>query len=158
MATREQTAVRFKITSAALSAAEIQERTGLTPDETWKVGDKRGPFAVVEKVHGFVLDSKALFNATLDDHVKAMLKRLAPSAQKIGAIAPQCEIEFSCILHRKKSPPLRFQRDDLRWLGVMGARLDVDIFLIEEPSAPRGGGFGAGATGTTTGEAPKTGS
>ena len=136
---REQTTVVFRITSATLTAADIQARIGLAPDETWKLGDKRGPFAVTEKKHGFVLESKAFATSTFDEHLQAMLKRLAPAAQKIGAIAPQCDIELLCGLHRKRFPALRFARDDLRLLGVMGARLDVDLFLVEEPAAPRRG-------------------
>ena len=27
---------------------------------------------------------------------------------------------------------LHFERDDIRWLGVMGAKLDVDIFILDE--------------------------
>ncbi|MDE2143255.1 MAG: DUF4279 domain-containing protein [Elusimicrobia bacterium] len=129
---REQTSVRFKITSATLAAAEIHERTGLVPDETWKAGDARGAFANVEKMHGFVLDSKTPITESLDDHVKGMIKRLAPHAQKIGALGADAVVEFGCIIHRKVVPALRFGRDDLRWLGVMGARLDVDIFILND--------------------------
>jgi hypothetical protein len=153
MAQRESTTVRFRITSATLSAVQIKAQTGLDADETWKLGDKRGPFAVLEKVHGFVLESKAFPMSSLDEHLKAMLKRLAPSAQKIGAIAPQCVIEFVCAMTVKKVPSLRFERDDLRWLGVMGARLNIDLLLIEEPAKPSGGGGAAPAGGP-----PKTGS
>ncbi len=135
MAMREQTAVRFKITSATLSAQDIQARTGLAPDETWKMGDARGAFGNVEKRHGFVLETKAMMSATLDDHIKAMLKRLAPHAQHIGAIAAETIIEFTCIVHRNAAPMLHFERDDIRWLGVMGAKLDVDIFILDEAKA-----------------------
>ena len=145
---REQTSVRFRITSAKLSAKDIQTRIGIEPDETWKVGDVRGQFGNAEKKHGFVLESKSATHQALDEQVKAMLKRLTPNAQKIGALAGEAVIEFICIVHLKAAPMLRFERDDLRWLGVMGARLDVDIFIltgekakgpsfmVDEPAAP----------------------
>ncbi len=126
---KEQTSVVFKITSAVLTSQEIQTRTGLEPDVVWKIGEVRDAFGNAEKKHGFVLESKANMNATLDDHVKAMLKRLAPCAQAIGALT-DCLIEFGCIVHRNVGPKLKFERDDLRWLGVMGARLDVDVMMI----------------------------
>ena len=131
---REQTAVRFKISSATLSAADVQARTGLAPDESWKIGDARGAFGAVEKMHGFVLESKVRGQDSLDDHIKAMLKRVAPAAQQIGALAREAVIEMSCMIHRKVAPALKFERDDLRWLGVMGARLDIDIFILHEPA------------------------
>ncbi|MFI5360505.1 MAG: DUF4279 domain-containing protein [Elusimicrobiota bacterium] len=147
---REQTAVRFKISSATLSAADIQARTGLAPDESWKIGDARGAFSAVEKQHGFVLESKVRVQDSLDDHIQAMLKRLAPHAQKIGTLANEAKIELSCMIHRKAAPALKFERDDLRWLGVMGARLDIDIFILSEPQKPASPGP-AGAPGTTSG-------
>jgi hypothetical protein len=128
----EQTSVRFSITSATLTAKEVEARTGLVPDETWKIGDVRGQFGNAEKKHGFVLESKAPISSSLDDHVKALLKRLAPYAQKIGALTGEALIELDCILHRKTSPPLRFERDDLRWLGAMGARLSVDVLILSD--------------------------
>ena len=136
MAAREQTTVRFAITSATLTAHEIQTRLGLVPDESWKIGDSRGTFGAIEKTHAFVLESKEPAQNSLDEHVKAMLKRLAPYAQKIGALTDQARIEFSCILHRKIAPALKFERDDLRWLGVMGAQLNVDFQIISEPPKP----------------------
>ena len=139
---REQTAVRFKISSATLSAADVSARTGLAPDESWKIGEARGAFGAVEKAHGFVLESKARAQESLADHIQAMLKRLAPHAQQIGALANEAVIELSCIIHRKAAPALKFERDDLRWLGVMGARLDIDIFILQEPAKPRADLFG----------------
>ena len=133
---REQTSVIFKITSMTLTAQDIQARTGLVPNETWKIGTLRGRFAQVEKAHGFTLESKAAVNASLDEHVKAMLKRLAPHAQQIGALTNEARIEFACIVHRKTAPAMKFERDDLRWLGVMGARLDIDIYIMSEPQKP----------------------
>ena len=93
-----------------------------------------------------------------------MLKRVAPQAQKIGALANEAKIEMACMVHRKIAPALKFERDDLRWLGVMGARLDIDIYILNEqqkpslfgsqPAAPTtgsGSGETSGAGGTTGG-------
>jgi hypothetical protein len=160
--TREQTAVRFNIFSATLTAQDIQARTGLVPDEFWKIGDARGAFGAVEKMHGFVLQSKSRIQESLDDHIKAMLKRLAPHAQQIGALADVCKIELSCQIHRKIAPALKFERDDLRWLGVMGARLDIDVHILAEPQKPAspgaaGGQGGQSGTGGTSGSTMYTG-
>jgi hypothetical protein len=129
------------------------------PDETWKIGDPRGHFGNIEKQHGFVLDSKTPISEPLDDHVKGMLKRLAPYAQKIGTLTGEAVIEFGCIVHRKIAPALRFDRDDLRWLGVMGARLDVDIFILSDAhtkpaSKPMMGGAESGAPAPGGGTPP----
>ena len=133
----------FQILSATLTAGDIAARTGLAADTIWKAGDQRGRFGAAEKKNGFVLESKLPIASSLDEHMKAMLRRLAPAAQKIGALADECAVEFVCTVHRKTAPMLRFDRDDLRWLGVMGARLDVDTFVLEDrgtshaPSGPQ---------------------
>jgi len=139
---KETSNVLFRITSATVTAAQIAERTGLTADESWKVGDPRGRFANVEKVHGFVLESKEAPHQPFEEHVKSMLKRLAPVAAKIGALAAETKIDFEVSLHRKAVPQIKFERDDVRWLGVMGARLNLDIFLLHDsaPPAARPGG------------------
>lgn len=151
--TREQTAVNFHIFSATLTAKDIEARTGLAPDDSWKMGDARGAFGAVEKMHGFVLQSKARMNESLDDHIKAMLKRLAPHAQQVGALANECKIELSCQIHRKLAPALKFERDDLRWLGVMGARLDIDVHILTEPQKPAAAKPAAGQPGGEGGPA-----
>ncbi len=146
MPPKEQTAVRFKISSASLSPQDLEARLGLTPDDSWKAGTARGAFGAVEKLHGFVLDSALPVTQALDAHVKAMLKRLSPYAQKIGALGADALVEFVCTVHRERGPRLKFERDDLRWLGVMGARLDVDVFIVAEPPKP-GAKPGGGAPG-----------
>jgi hypothetical protein len=145
---REQTSVTFRIQSATLTAADIAARTGLTADETWKLGEPRGRFGNIEKKNGFVMESKLMSGASIDEHVKGMLKRLAPAAQKVGALTAECSIEFVCTVHRKVAPMLRFERDDLRWLGVMGARLDVDIFVLNDGGAAKAQAKPESAPGT----------
>lgn len=137
---RDKTIVTFKITSATLTPQDLEARLGIKPDECWRAGDPRGTFAAIEKQHGYVLESKAPVSVSAEDHVKAMIQRLAPCAQKIGEIAPHATIQLTCELHRKASPSLYLDRDDLRWLGVMGARLDVDVFIIEERAPVRSEG------------------
>src|SRR6185312_472969 len=156
--TREQTVVSFNIFSDKLTAKDIEARTGLVPDDFWKIGDVRGAFGAKEKQHGFILNSKTRVTESLDDHLKEMLKRLAPYAQKIGALAAECRIEMSCQIHRKIGPRLKFERDDLRWLGVMGARLDVDVHILSEPPKPASPGAAGGSAGSggTTGSSGTT--
>jgi len=136
MGMREQTNVIFKISSATLDPTTITARVGLTPDVSWLSGAMRGTFGAKEKEHGFVLESKLGPISSLDDHVKEMLKRLAPYAQKIGQLAAEATIEFTCSVQRKKAPALHFDRDVVRWLAVMGAKLDIDTFVIVEPPPP----------------------
>lgn len=133
---REETSFSFKISSPTLSAEEISKRLDLKPDQSWRIGAVRGSFGSVEKQHGFVLDSNLGLSETVEAHIKAMLKRLAPCASKVSALGTDLTIEFSLIIHRKKAPLIHFDREDLRAIAVMGAVLDIDMFVItDQPRA-----------------------
>lgn len=143
MALRETTHVTFTIESPKLTAAELEQRLGLKPDVSWTAGAVRGAFGARAKNHGFVLESTLSPNEGLERHLGEMLKRLAPYAQKIGALGPELDIELLATLHRKAAPAVDVKRDDLRWLGVMGARLRLDTQLLAEKAAPGAAAPGA---------------
>lgn len=133
---RETTNVRLRITSATLTAADIEAKLGLKADESWKIGDRTGTFGAILKDHGYALDAVALYTVNLADHMRAMIKRIAPVAQKIGEISSQAKVEMVCTLFCKAPPPIAFTRDDLRWLAAIGASLDVGVTLLVERSQP----------------------
>lgn len=143
---RETTDVRLVITSATVTAADLQARLGVKPDEAWKIGDARGTFNNIEKLHGFVVESGAPL-LPFNEQLRALIKRLAACAVKLGELAPHVKAQVLCRLQRKQVPPLDFQRDDLRWLAAMGAGLELDI-NIEAPSNP--------AKAPASGEKPPT--
>ena len=133
---RESTIVRLRITSLTMTALEIEAKLGIKADESWKIGDRTGTFGAVLKDHGYALDSSVAFSTKLSDHFRAMIKRIAPVAQKIGEISTQAKVEMVCTVLCKNIPPVSFERDDLRWLAAIGARLDVDITVLQERAQP----------------------
>ncbi len=138
---RETTNVRLRITSPTLTAADIEAKLGIKPDEAWKIGDRTGTFGAVLKDHGYQLDAVALYTLKLADHMRAMIKRIAPVAQKIGEISASAKVEIICTMFCKYPPPINFTRDDLRWFAAIGAQLEVEVSLLVErapqPSAEK---------------------
>lgn len=129
--TRETTTVVVKICSSTVTAEELASRLGVKPDLSWKAGAARGTFRVVEKQHGFVLESKLLpTNNSVDEHVLEMIKRLSPCAQTLGALANEVTVEFTCSVARRTPPFINIGRDQLRWLAVMGARLIIETAIV----------------------------
>lgn len=129
---RETTEVRLVVTSATITATDLEARLGLKPDESWKAGDARGTFKNIEKFHGFVVESGAPL-LPLNEQLRALIKRLAACAVKLGELAPSVKAQVQCRLTRRQVPPLDFERDDLRWLAAMGAGLKMDIFVDAPP-------------------------
>jgi hypothetical protein len=151
---REQTDVRLRILSLTMPPQDIEARIGLKPNESWKIGDRLGAFGAAARDHGFVIESDALASSPFQDYMTALIRKLAPAAQKIGALGDQCTIEVVCTFHRKAAPLLTFERDDLRWIGVMGAKLRIDTFVIFD--AARGGAkTSSGAAGDADAGSPK---
>ncbi len=148
---REQTDVRLRILSQTLTPQDIEARIGLKPNESWKIGDRLGAFGASAREHGFVIESGALASSPFQDYMTALIRKIAPAAQKIGALGDSCVVEVVCTLHRKAAPLMTFERDDIRWIGVMGAKLRLDTFVISD--APRGGA--RAPSGGASGEAPK---
>jgi len=132
---RESTIVHLRITSATLTAAQIEAHLGIKPDEAWKIGDRTGTFGALLKEHGYVLDSTAMMTTNPADHFRSLLKRIAPVAQKIGELSAQAKVEVIVSIICKNIPPVGFERDDLRWLAAMGAKLDVEIAILVDRSA-----------------------
>jgi len=133
---RETTNVRLRITSPTLTAADIEARLGIKADESWKIGDRTGTFGAILKDHGYALDAVALYTLKLDDHMRAMIKRIAPVAQKVGEISGEAKVEMVCTLFCRTAPPIAFTRDDIRWLAAIGASLDVEVGMLVERAQP----------------------
>ncbi len=132
MIARENISVQLRITSATLTPAEIEARLGIKPDEAWKIGDRTGVFGAIEKANCYTLISTPPPTASLEEHVQSVIRRAAPIAAKIGEFAAVATIKMICTVQRKSLPPIILGRDDLRWLGVMGAQLDVEVSLVPD--------------------------
>jgi hypothetical protein len=150
---RELTEIQLRITSLIMTPQDIEARIGLKPDESWKIGDRLGAFGASARDHGFVIESDALSSSPFQDYMNALIRKIAPAAQKIGTLGDKCAIEVVCTLHRKVAPLLNFERDDLRWIGVMGARLRIDTFVIADGARPGAKASSGAADGTQAGPA-----
>ena len=119
-----------------MTAVDIEARLGIKPDESWRIGDRTGTFGAILKDHGYALDAVALYTLKLGDHMRSMIKRIAPVAQKIGEISGEAKVEMVCTLFCKSAPPIAFTRDDIRWLAAIGASLEVEVGLLVERAQP----------------------
>lgn len=134
---RESTDVRIVIESPTVTAADLQTRLNLKPDDSWKAGEERGTFKNKEKFHGFVVESGHPL-LPFDEQLKALIKRLSACAVTLGQLAPHLKAQVQCRLVRKQVPLIDIPRDELRWLAAMGAALEIDITLEAAPPAPAG--------------------
>ena len=132
---------------------------GVKAHESWKLGDRTGVFGAIEKAHCYTLISTPMPSASLEEHFSSMIKRTAPVAAKIGEFAKSAKVQMVCRIERKSIPPIIFARDDVRWLGVMGAQLEVEVALMADPArdALRAGGAGGAPAADPAKKPPTTG-
>jgi hypothetical protein len=134
---RESTEVRLVVTSPTVTAADLQARLGLKPDDSWKQGEERGTFKNKEKFHGFVVESGHPLLG-FEDQLRELIKRMAASAVTLGQLAAQVKAQVQCRLMRKQIPQIDIPRDELRWLAAMGASLEIDIQVEPPPPSKPG--------------------
>jgi hypothetical protein len=144
---RELNHVTVRVESPTIKAEDLAARSGITPDSAWPAGKTYGAFGATEKNNGFQLESKLGPTVNYEEHLREMIKRLAPNGQKLGQLGPDVEVKFNLTVHHKRAPALHFDRDTVRWLAVMNARLDIDTAVVADPPKPAAGGAG-GAAGT----------
>jgi hypothetical protein len=134
---RESTEVRLVVTSPTVTAADLQTRLNLKPDDSWKLGEERGTFKNKEKFHGFVVESGHPLLG-FEDQLRELIKRMAASAVTLGQLAQHVKAQVQCRLLRKQIPQIDIPRDELRWLAAMGASLEIDIQVEAPPPAQAG--------------------
>jgi len=122
--------VRLKIISNRQTPEQITDTVGLACDKFWRIGDKRGKTIIVEKNNGWVLNSSLPKSASLEAHIESLLERLSPFATKIHMFAEHDVVEFSCVIYAANPPALNFSKEVVQNISLLGASLDVDLFLI----------------------------
>jgi hypothetical protein len=121
--------VRLKIISYCQVPQQITNMVGLACDKSWLIGDKRGKTIIVEQNNGWVLNSSLPKSASLEAHVENLLKRLSPYADKIQKFAEHDNVEFSCVIYATTPPALNFSNAVIQKISLLGASLDVDLYL-----------------------------
>jgi hypothetical protein len=126
---QEETFVRLKIRSTRRSPDEIGSELGLAADEQWQAGGFRPRTKMVAKTNGWILDSGKPRDATLDEHLEALLARLRGHEDRIRAISSSDSVEVSCVLYSIREPALNFSPELLARITELGAGLDIDLYV-----------------------------
>ena len=147
---QEQNEVHLKITSTTMSPQDLETSIGIKASDSWRLGDRQGVFGASARESGVLIDSGLPGFSSWENCLSALLRKIEPQAVKIGALAGKCQIDVVCTLRQKAYPVLHFEAADLRLLGAVGARLNVDCFVLSDAGtrasagAKRSGESGAG--------------
>ena len=131
--------VRLRLCSQTHPPAQITEAVGLKPDKEWQIGDRRANTTIVERSHGWIVDSQCDRDASFSEHLSALMERILPFSSNIHSLRNECSIELSCVLYsHAANPGLWIDRQTMQSLAALGAELDVDIYFLGSPWASGG--------------------
>lgn len=122
--------VRLRVLSKNLTPEEISEVIGMGCDSSWRIGDFRRHTTIREKENGWVLDSRLDPTIPLEEHIRALLARISDRSERIRGLAAANSVELSCAVYAKDVPALNFDNLLIRQIAVLGAGLDVDLYLV----------------------------
>ncbi len=90
------------------------------------------PSTTIRYKSGWLLRSRLPGKAPLEDHVKDLLERVSPIAEKIGSIAqrPNVEVQFGCVIYTSTRQEFYFTREQVAAICAMGAYIDVDLYFL----------------------------
>jgi hypothetical protein len=124
--------VRLKITLGSDSESEIQELNKLLPDRIWSPGDMRPNTKIIEKSIGCIFSSGLEKEASLDQHLAALLLRTKSVATSIKRMSERNTVEVWCAIYTQSAPPLFFDHNIVEGIANLGANFDIDLYLLPE--------------------------
>jgi len=125
-----ETFVSLTIISSRYSPEEMNDLVGVHCDKSWKIGEFRAKTTIKEKDNGWVINSGLEKKDSLEDHIEALLKKIAPLSDKIQYLSEDNYIEVSCAIYASEAPPLHFEKNVIHQINKLGACLDIDFYVI----------------------------
>ena len=124
--------VRLIFTSTHLLPSQISAAIGIEGDEIWSIGDKRSKTKLLEIENGLLAKSKLDKSLDLATQIESMMKHFSELEDKFSNFSamPDCEIQLSCVVYSNGAPSLNFERHITRWIGTIGASLDIDVYIV----------------------------
>ncbi|MEE4666906.1 DUF4279 domain-containing protein [Pseudomonas alliivorans] len=122
---------RLMITSDHMTSSQITDFIGFAGDNIWNAGDSKADAKVVESDSGLVFQSRLARSLDLSFHIGSIMSRLKGAERELLSFSALsgCEIQLSCVVYSDSAPPLNFEKAVMRWVGDIGASLDIDLYL-----------------------------
>jgi len=130
----QETIVRLKVLSNDQTPEMVTEATGLQCDRCWHIGDTRPHTTIKEENHGWVLDSGLSKATCLEEQISALLSVIGTRANALKVLSATDTVELSCVIYASAAPALNFDRSVIGKLALLGASLDIDLYIVESDS------------------------
>jgi hypothetical protein len=125
----------FTLTGPDLDPEHVTHKTGLAPSKTWRAGDLIQKPATIRYEHsGWRLKSQLPPSAGIEEHIRWLIERLAPSWEALKELGGRYRSEFSCTVYSYGGdrPAIHFASDVLTRAADLSAAIDVDLYVMSE--------------------------
>ncbi|WP_347988114.1 DUF4279 domain-containing protein [Methylomonas sp. AM2-LC] len=121
--------VRLKITLGDDNVSDFEELHKFHPDRIWSKGDTRPNTKLIEKKAGCILNSGLEKEASLDQHIEALLLRTKSIADVIKKLSARHTVEVLCSIYADDIPSLYFEKNIVEGISILGANFDIDLYI-----------------------------
>ena len=130
----QETIVRLKVLSNDQTPEMITEAIGLQCDRSWHIGDTRPHTIIKEKSHGWVIGSGLPKSTGLEEQINALLSAFGTRVDALKMLSATATVELSCVIYASAAPALNFDRSVISKLALLGADLDIDLYIVGSDS------------------------
>jgi len=113
-----------------MAPEELTRHIGVECERFWRIGDKRGKTQILEPLHGWQITSGMGEDASLEEHIRGLIERIAHVSDRIASLPEDVSIEVSCAIYAEHPPALSFAPSCLQHLADIKAGLDIDLYII----------------------------
>lgn len=111
--------------------ADITERVGVAPTESWRKGDVHRGNRFERKFSRWSLHSRLDKTAELEDHIRDVLAQLDQHVEQFQAVSSEFGGCMQLVGYFKvQYPGLHFDKDIVRGLAKYTLRVDFDLYFL----------------------------
>ena len=123
----------IKFFSATADPGDLTTLFGVTPDCTWRTGERILNSIQCHKENGWQLTSGVSTGADFGEHTEALVRRLRTLLPYAETAAHNWETEISCVLYiYEGAPAAHFDVDMVALFARFNAEIDFDIYCLGE--------------------------
>lgn len=128
--------VAFTLTDFDCGPEEITARVGITPAETWKMGEFINKKKTMRyEYNGWQVHSKPEKTEELENHLISVLEQLKIGWKFLVEISRLYYAEISCAIYiysDTERPTIHFSKQVIQKIAELNADIDVDIYILTD--------------------------
>lgn len=126
--------ISFHIRGFEDSPTVITNILGIKPTSVHARGERRGSKGGIYRENVWALDADSSQIEDVESGVRQLVKRLEIAKDKFVRLPQGSVLDLCCgisILDGPSGPPLTIDRHSTKFLGEIGASIDIDIYCLE---------------------------